>query len=309
MWPPEADEILRGDHALAFAYQTPARGVVLNPLTNLGLWDREAGTGEPVSSSVGLWRKLERIRANPRVALAYHAREHGSSERPEYVLVQGEATLSPFEERDWLERHLEAWERIAGPRDMAPLWERWLSAYHWRTGISVDVRRVTVWPDRECRGRPQVHGEPWPAEPPAPQRPPRGGTGPRIVHGRAARRAQRRPHVLLGWVGADGFPVAVSVRVAGAEPDGIRLQAADGLVPPGGRRAGLLAHSFARYAIGQHQYRHTGWLESGDDGILYAPHTSSGYWLPASMPLYRLAAGAVTRSGVRSARRAGFLPG
>ena len=306
-WPEAVDEVLGGDQALAFAHVTPARGVVLTPLTNTGLRDRAAGAAEPVSSSVGMWRKLERVRAEPRVALAYHAREHGFADRPEYVLVQGTASLSPLEDRGWVERHREAWERFSGSRDVGPLWERWLRAYHWRVGISLVVERVSVWPDLACRGEVEVHGTPRPAAPPAPQRPPAKGTAPRIRHHRAARRAARRPHVLLGWVGTDGFPVVVPVDVAGAEAHGIQLTAPPGLVPPGGRRAGLLAHSFARYTAGQHQHRHTGWLQADGDRILYAPHTESGYHLPESMTLYRLGAGLVTRRGLRAARRAGFV--
>jgi pyridoxamine 5'-phosphate oxidase-like protein len=306
-WPETVDEVLAGDQAVAFAHVTPASGVVLTPLTNTGLRDRACGTATPVTSSVGMWRKLERLRANPRVAIAYHAREHGFSERPEYVLVQGTARLSPVDDRSWVERHRDAWERFSGPRDVGPLWERWLSVYHWRAAVSLDVERVAVWPDLRCRGSFAIHGEPLPGASPAPQRPPGQGTGPRIRHRRAARRAARRPHVLLGWVGADGFPVVVPVAVAGVEAAGILLSAPPRLVPPGGRRAGLLAHSFARHTAGQHQHKHTGWLEADGDRIVYAPHTESGYRLPESRTLYRLGAGFVTRRGARAARRAGFL--
>src|ERR687892_2513812 len=90
-WPGAADEILGGDQVVVFAHVTPARGVVLTPLTNTGLREREAGTMTPVSSSIGMWRKFERVRRNPHVAVVYHTREHGFSDRPEYVLVQGRA--------------------------------------------------------------------------------------------------------------------------------------------------------------------------------------------------------------------------
>lgn len=72
---------------------TPAGGVVLGPVTNFATHDRDAGT-VTVNSSIGAWKKLERIRHNPRVALAFHTREHGFTDRPEYVLVQGTASLS-----------------------------------------------------------------------------------------------------------------------------------------------------------------------------------------------------------------------
>ena len=60
MWPDTIDEILGGDQAVALAHVTPAEGVVLTPVTNFALRDREAGT-VAVNSSVGMWRKLDRI--------------------------------------------------------------------------------------------------------------------------------------------------------------------------------------------------------------------------------------------------------
>jgi hypothetical protein len=309
-WPDGVDEIFGGDQVVAFAHVTPARGVVLTPLTNTGLHEREAGTMTPVSSSVGMWRKLERIQRNPHVAVAYHTREHGFSDRPEYVLVQGRASLSSLSDPSWVERHLENWERFSGRRDVSPIAEHWLHAYHWRVGVEIAVERVIVWPDTACRGAPEVHGAPTRAELPKPQSPPAKGTAPRIDHLRAARRARRLPNVLLGWVGGDEFPVIVPVRVAGTEERGIVLESPGGAaVPSGGRRAGLLAHSFARYTFGQHQRKHTGWLvaEPGAGRVVYAPHTETGYWLPESKLLYRIGSGFVTRRGLRAARRAGFL--
>src|SRR3954452_15105202 len=170
-WPDTLDEIIGGDQALSFAYVTPASGVVLTPLTNTGLRDRHAGTMTPVSSSVAMWRKLERIRRNPKVALAYHTREHGFSDRPEYVLVQGTASLTPVEERDWVERHLENWERFSGKVSRGLPWEPLQRVYHWRVGVEIEVERVVVWPDLACRGERAVHGAPLPEQQPAPQKP------------------------------------------------------------------------------------------------------------------------------------------
>src|SRR4051794_36804651 len=245
-WPDTVDEVIGGDQALAFAYVTPASGVVLTPLTNTGLRDRRAGTMTPVTSSVAMWRKLERVQRNPKVALAYHTRRHGFSDRPEYVLVQGRASLSPVEERDWVERHLESWERFSGPVRRGLPWEPWQGVYHWRVAVEVEVERVLVWQDLACAGDPVVHGAPLPGDPPA-QRPPRGGTSPRVNARRSAARARRLPNVLLGWVGGDGYPVVGPVAVEGTEERGVVLRAPSGTVPPGGRRAGFVAHSFARY--------------------------------------------------------------
>jgi hypothetical protein len=308
MWPGNVDEILDGDQVVALGYCTPAGGTVLTPLTNFGLRDRGEGTLSAVNSSVGVFRKLERIRANPRIALAYHTRTHGFSDRPEYVLVQGTATLRPAIP-DYPKSIQPTWERFGGPVDVGPLWNWWLRVYNLRIPVEIAVERVIVWPDCDCEGAPEVHGAAIPA-PPEPQRAPKKGTGPRVDHHRAAERAGKLENVLLGWVGADGFPIAIPARPRASTDRGIELTVPKGLVPSGGRRAGLLAHEFARYTAGQNLRKHTGWLEAepGATTVTYAPHTEAGYHMPSSMTIYRLAAGAGTRRGYRGARRAGFVP-
>jgi hypothetical protein len=309
-WPDTIDQVIGGDQAVVMAHVTPARGVVLTPLTNFGIRDQEAGRATPLNSSVGMWKKLRRLQENPRLAVAYHTREHAFTDRPEYVLLQGTASVSALDDRGWLERNRENWERFAGPRNVGPLWERWLRVYHWRVGIEIDVERLIVWPDLACRGPAQVYGAPLPDKSPPSQGTPNGGTAPRINHRRAARRAARLPNKLLGWVGADGLPMVIPVSIGGTDDSGILLDAPDGWVPGGGRRAGFVSHTFARYTYGQNQRKHTGWLEADPTAqrVVYSPLTQHGYHLPWSRTVYRLGAGFVTRRGYREGRRAGFLP-
>jgi hypothetical protein len=309
-WPDAIDDVLGNDEALLFAYRTPARGVVLTPVTNFGLRDREAGT-VTLLTSIGMWKKLARIAQEPRVALAFHTRRHGASDRPEYVLVQGRASFSWSPDRRWLESIGPAWERSMGARDPGPIWNRWLRVYLWeRVGVRIDVERVSVWPDLLAGGEREDIGHPRAAAAVAPQRPPDNGTEPRIDHRRAAARLQRLPDLLLGWVGADGFPEVVPVGVDAVDDRGIILRAAARTVPPGGRRAGLTGHAFTPFVLGQDQRVHTGWMEAAYHGarILYAPHTQAAYRLPPSKTLYRLAAGFVTRRGLRRGVRAGVVP-
>jgi hypothetical protein len=310
-WPDAVDEIIRSDQAVLLATVTPASGVVLSPLTNFGLGDRQAGTLSGLNSSAGMWRKLDRVRRNPQVAVAFHTRDHGFCDRPEYVLVQGRAALTPPDPRyvDSSEAIRASFERFAGGNPSGgALWQRWLKAWHLRVGIEIDVARVVVWPDLACRGIPEIHGAPLPAEPPAPQAAPAKGTAPRMNAARAAKRAARLRHAALGWTGADGFPVAVPVELAASEARGIVVEASAGLIPPGGRRAGLTAHAFSRYVIGQDQRIHTGWLERESDGRgIYAPHTRWAYRFPESPLAYKLVAGFGTRRGLRQARRAGVV--
>ena len=246
--------------------------VVLLPVSNFAVLDREAGTVASVNTSRRGLAQARADRRNPKVALAFHTREFAATDRPEYVLVQGTASLrGPVE--DYPSTILDVWERFEPWADQHPLWKRWRRVYALRTAIEVSVERVLVWPDLGCRGPVEVQGSPLPPDPPAPQSEPRNGTAPRINHGRAAERASGLPHALLGWVGADGFPLTVPVEVAGSDERGILLNAPEGIVPPGGRRAGLTAHWFSRSVIGQNQRKHTGWLDAGNSSS--TPRTRS----------------------------------
>ena len=307
-WTDEVDEILDGDHVVMLAYVTPASGVVLLPVNNFATRDREAGTIS-VNSSVAAWRKLDRMRHNPHVALAFHTRAHALNDRREYVLVQGTASLSePID--DYPGTILSNWERFEPWQDRNRFWKWWQRIYGIRVEIKVAVERLIVWPDLRCTGSSQVIGTPVPQDPPAPQSPPKRGTAPRIDNERTAKKAAALDDVLLGWVGSDGFPVVVPVEIGETTEDGIVVDGPRNLIPAGGRRAGLTAHWFDHAVIGQDQRKHTGWMQAdGEDGpVTYSPHTESNYRFPTSRLLYRIASGGGTRWWHRRAKREGIAP-
>jgi hypothetical protein len=99
-WPGEVDAVMAGDLTAAAAFITPAGGAVVTGVAPCGLNRRHDGM-VGFTSSLGFGKKLERIVRDPRVALAYHSREHGFTESPRFVLVQGSATvdLQPSRER------------------------------------------------------------------------------------------------------------------------------------------------------------------------------------------------------------------
>ncbi len=297
---------MAGDLAAAVAYLTPAKGVVIAPMAPLGLRDATAGK-ITVTSSLGLWKKLERIRRNPNVGVVYHSRDHGLSEEPGFVLAQGRATFDLKPDRAWLESITPEWNRFLGPRSRGPL-GRLLDPYYWqRVAIDIDVDRVTAYPDTEAGEDPARNGLAI-APPPAPQAAPGGGTEPRVDSARVAKDVERLPYTLLGWCGSDGRPEVVPVRSAEADPDGIKLRVTPGAVPPGSRRAGLTSHWFAPRMVGQEQRIHTGWLRSDGAGtVIYMPHTRSGYRLPASRLVYS-AACASLKLRMRAARKALITP-
>jgi nitroimidazol reductase NimA-like FMN-containing flavoprotein (pyridoxamine 5'-phosphate oxidase superfamily) len=307
-WDDEIDSVLAGDLTAALGYRTPAGGVVLVAVAPIGLRDRAAGT-VGFTTSLGFGRKLERIRRDPRVALAFHAREHGFGKSPRYVLVQGRASVLDEPSPEQNARVEELATTYLGARKRGLFWDRWLHEYYEvRVQLHIEVDRIVAWPDLRCASPPQVLGAAIPDDEPAPQRPPKNGTAPRVDTERAARRVRGTAHALLGFIAADGYPLVVPIEVERAGPDGLAVAAAVPL-PPGGRRAGLLGHSYRPQLIGLEARQFTGWLEvgAGSSGV-YAPHTELGYRAPANKTLLLFLNGLLAKRGVRKARRAAAQP-
>jgi hypothetical protein len=299
VWSDEDDEVITGDLTAGLAYVTPAGGAVVTAVAPVGLRDRAAGT-VGFTTSLGFGRKLDRMRENPRIALAYHAREHGFASSPRFVLVQGTASYDVHPDPAVLTDTIgPASTRFLGPPRRGVFWDRWLKEYYAdRVVVTVTVERVVSWPDLAGTGEPTVSGRPLPTDGPPAQTPPAKGTAPRVDVTAAANRARGLPHVLLGYVGGDGFPVVVPVKVDGDNPSGILLA---GPLPTGGRRAGLLAHRYEAKLIGLETRQYTGWL---DDGV-YSPHTEKGFRAPANKTVLLLVNGFMARRGLKQARALG----
>ncbi|MFE3194973.1 hypothetical protein ACFXHA_38620 [Nocardia sp. NPDC059240] len=307
-WPDTVDDVLGGDLTCALGIKTDAGGVVVSTLAPIGLRDRERGT-VGVTTSLGFGRKLLRIKKDPKVALAYHSRAHGIGDagNQRFVLVQGVAEFDPTPDQDALDAIGEQATPYLGALRRGPFWDRWLSAYYAdRVLVTVEVRRIIVWPDLRAAGEPEVFGEPLKAEDPAAQRPPGKGTGPRVDVGKAAKRAGKLPHHLLAYQQADGFPAVVPFESVTAEAGGLRMSVPAGL-PDGGRRAGLLSHDYRPALIGLETRQHTGWLDVTDGAAVYAPHTASGFVAPPNKTLLLLANGYLARRGLREAAATGLL--
>jgi hypothetical protein len=305
-WPDPVDEPIKGDLTAGLAYVTPAGGAVVTAVAPIGLRDRDEGTVS-FTTSLGFGKKLDRIEKDPRVALAYHAREHGHSDSARYVLVQGSATVVKEPDQHYLDFIGRQATPFLGPPRKGVFWDRWLSAYYSdRVPVHVQVERIVSWPDLRCAGEPEVHGSAQAAEAPQPQQPPKKGAGPRLDSARAGTALSKLPHQLLAFRGADGHPVVIPVRVTGADTGAVKLEAEPGLLPPGGRRAGLLAHDYRAKLIGLAARQHTGWLEV-EDGTraLYAPHTQSAFKAPANKTLLLLGNGYLARKGLKEAQRRG----
>lgn len=303
-WDDEVDSILTGDLTGALGYRTPAGGVVVQAVAPIGLVDRAAGT-IGFTTSLGFSKKLERIARDPRVAMAYHAREHGFADAPAYVLVQGRARVIAEPSAEQREQVRTLATRYLGPPAEGWFWDRWLREYYAaRVPVEIEVDRIVVWPDLGCAGAPRRIGEPLaPGVDQPSQKPPAQGTAPRVDAARAGRRVGRTRHQLIGFAGPDGRPAILPIEIEHSGPDGLRLTAMAPL-PRGGRRAGLLGHSYHPKLIGLEARQYTGWLEVDDEhGALYAPHTEHGYKAPPNKTLLLLLNGLLAKRGVRAARR------
>jgi hypothetical protein len=300
-WPDPVQRILEGDLVALLAYTTPAGGAVAIPLCPFGAVDREAGS---ITFGTGLaWhRKLAVMLRRPEVALAFHTRRHGLAQDDGLVLFQGLADFPVTTDPAAAAAHWERSARFANPLPRGPFWD-WLLREYRDERVGVDVRAKRVIFGQESFGAPR------PLQPPQPQRPPSGGTGPRISRRRVEHKLRTRTHRLLTYRGSDGYPVVVPVEVTSLDEDGrLRLRAEPGLLPPGGRRAGFSAHEFGPGLIGLATQVCTGWLEAGDDGTAtYAAHTQSGVTAPPNETIQLIASGLLQKRDLRRARRSGAL--
>ena len=165
-WPDEAEEVISGDITAAAAYLTPAGGVVVTAVApGLGNRQRDAGV-VGFTTSLGFARKLERIIREPRVALAYHAREHGFSASPVFVLAQGRASVDIRPSRERLEALVPRAEQFYGEVKRGRVWDRLLREYYYeRVFVDITVQRIAAWPDLSAAGDLEVYGAAWPGPP------------------------------------------------------------------------------------------------------------------------------------------------
>lgn len=306
-WSDGVDEVIGGDLTAAAAYLTPAGGVVVTGVAPCGMRDRDRGVIS-FTTSLGFAKKLERIIADPRVAMAYHAREHGFSASPRFVVAQGLASVDLVPSAQRLEALAPRAERYLGEIKRGPVWDRVLREYYSeRVFVDITVQRVIAWPDPAAAGTPEVFGGRL-AEPPHFQPAPKNGTSPRVGMEKVVQQIAVLPHRVLAYRGADGLPVVVPVDIAGHGSTGLQLVTSQGLLPPGARRAGLLAHSYRPHLVGLSTRTFTGWLDVSKDGsAVYAPHTSKGFRAPPLKELLLISNGLLAKYGMWHARRAGVL--
>ena len=292
-----------GDLTAALGYRTPAGGAVALAVAPVGLHDRAAGT-VGFTTSLGLLEEARPDRRDPRVALAFHAREHGASSSPALRARPGPRHAStPRRRRRASRRSSTQAERYLGEAPRGRFWDFWLREYgDVRVPADVEVERIVVWPDLRCAGEPRgarraaarAAGPAGAAEARAPAR---GSTW------RARPSASRKTATCCSaTAAATATRWWCPWRSTGSGP------AACGSAPPRRcRRAAAgpacSATPTARSSSACARAR----TPAGSRAALYAPHTEAGYVAPPNKTLLLLLNGGLAKRGVRKARRAGKL--
>jgi len=154
--------VIKSDITAAAAYLTPAGGTVVTAVAPCGIGQRDAGV-LGFTTSLGFGKKLERIVADPHVALAFHTREHGFSVSPAFLLVQGTATVDLRPSRARLEALTPQAERYLGKVVRDPVWDRLLREYYGaRVFVDIAGQRTAIWPDLSASRAMEVTGAAWP---------------------------------------------------------------------------------------------------------------------------------------------------
>jgi hypothetical protein len=240
-----------------------------------------------VTTAIGMPRKAEQARADPRVALLFSDATGSGIDRPSMVLVQGTALVDD-DDLDVNRRRYRAdtAAKPTAPRE-APRGDRF-DWYFTRIYIHIEPERVCVWRDGDCGRAPEVYGELPDARPAVP--PLYGGNA--RPHRRIGEIGSRYEAAVLSLVGSDGYPLAVRVPMTAdrrgrsvaldVEPAGVELR-------PG--PACVTAHDHDPELRWMRNFQVRGDLVRDSLGWMVVPHRlGAGFELPPSGSVVRAVA-------------------
>lgn len=163
-----------------------------------------AGGALAVTTALGMPRKADHVRRDPRVALLFSDATGAGIERPSMVLVQGTATVDDQDLDVNRERYrADTAAKPTGPAE-APLGERF-DWYTTRIYLELEPERVQVWRGGDIGARPDTHGEPAGLRSP----PPRAYGDRPASHRRVAEIGRRYDTAVLSTIDAGGHPFSI----------------------------------------------------------------------------------------------------
>jgi hypothetical protein len=269
-------------------------------------------TGAPcidVTTGLGLPKKADDARSNPKVALLF-SEPHGSGlAAPPTVLVQGCAQVDDVDleanRRRYARESIEKFPATAQLQPPAPV-QKLMGWYYTRVYIHVRPERIYVWEGGDIRADPHLfdthmeevrsgHSE----EPEGPHAQPTGGAT--TWDERLTELGKDYKTAVLSIVSPDGFPFSARVPVAVDHiARQIRLEAEPLGVPVQPGLACLTAHVHGEHLTWQQNFQIRGDLVATESGWAIIPHRLvGGFEIPPS----RLTALKINAKKIRRFRR------
>jgi len=157
-----------------------------------------------VTTALGMPRKAEHARRNPRVALLFSDATGAGIERPSMILVQGTAVVDD----DDLDANRARYRGDTAAKPTGPTEAPRARGHDWyftRIYIQVQPERVYVWRDGDVGMQPTLYGE----HSAAPGASPPAYRGTPRADRRIAEIGSRYETAVLSAIGPEGFPVSI----------------------------------------------------------------------------------------------------
>jgi hypothetical protein len=240
-----------------------------------------------VTTAVGMPRKAEHARGNPRVALLFSDATGAGIERPSMILVQGTAVVDDDDlDANRARYRDDTAEKPTGPREAPPA--RGHDWYFTRIYIQVQPERVYVWRDGDVGLPPALYGEP----PTARAASPPSYRGAARADRRIAEIGSRHETAVLSMIGPGGFPLSIRLPMtADRRGRSIAIDVAPAGVELRPGPACVTAHDHDPELHWTRNFQVRGNLVADEHGWLVVPHrTVAGFELPPTGSVVRAVA-------------------
>ena len=262
-------------------------------------------------SSTLFSRKLAHIKRDPRVCLAL-TDPVAMKGNPDRATIQGIArVIEDDPHRGWERLVLDLWRRKEPVIDAFLRQRVALPLFFERAVIEITPTRCLYWPSGGTHRAPQISTAPEPpASEPIPPMPPGAERSTSAVpsSSRPARPPQpddlarlgTYPHVVMSWIGDDGYPVSVATSFE-TDPSGgiVRLARPAGLTVPPDRELSVIGshiHPTPGQGYDQRRYLELWGRAASSDGHLIMRSTRAWGWDETDIPFFEYAERSVPQS-------------